>query len=133
MALYVIHYVTKVEPTQIDKELVELYRNAVESDSAEVKSLMTKISTQVIGRRVQSQQEASLKFLVQNLIYSSRTVISMDTRVPEERNRMLKLNQELDLLDMGEKKLYRTVMIDYYYGRPKNAEFDNICAAQFFA
>ena len=67
------------------------------------------------------------------MIYSSRIVISLDTRVPEERNRILKLNQELDLLDMGEKKLYRTGMIDFYYGRLKNAEFDNMWAAQFFA
>ena len=98
-----------------------------------MKLLMAKIAAQVIGRRVQSQQEAYLKCLVQNSIYSSRIVITLNTRVPEERSRMLKLNQELDMLDMGDKKLYRKGMIDYYNSRPKNAEFDNMCATQFFA
>ena len=81
LALYVIHYITKTEPTDIDQSLVDLYRNSEDLDSMHVKSLMAKIAAQVIGRRVQSQQEAALKCLVQPLVYSSRTCISLDTRM----------------------------------------------------
>ena len=128
-----IHYITKTEPTDIDQSLVDLYRNSEDLDSMQVKSLMAKIAAQVIGRRVQSQQEAALKCLVQPLVYSSRTCISLDTRMTSQRRRLLKSNSELEKLSLGDKNLFRTGMIDYYYCRPSTEEFEKMCAVQFLS
>lgn len=133
LALYVLHYVTKAEPMDIDKQLIDLYRRADELEDAEVRSLMAKISAQVIGRRIQSQQEAALKCLVLKLVYASRSVIMLDTRRPSSRTKFLKTNDELALLDPDDQDLFRTGMIDYYYCRPKSAEFESMSAVRFLA
>ena len=133
LALYVLHYVTKAEPMDIDHELVELYRKAEELEDSVVKSVMAKIAAQVIGRRIQSQQEAALKCLVLKLVYSSRSVVFLDTRFLCSRTRMLRPNNELELLGADDDELFRKGMIDFYYCRPKTAEFELMSAARFFA
>lgn len=64
-----------------------------------------------------------------NLIISSRSVLTLNTKLPEKRFRLLKSQQERGELDNTSTDIFYNNMIDYYHARP--IELFNLCLFEF--
>lgn len=93
-------------------------------------SRMLKIGYCVLKSRKLSAQEAVYRLLPDlNLIISSRSVLTLNTKPPEKRFRVLKSKQEREELDNTSTDIFYNNMIDYYHARP--IELFNLCLFEF--
>jgi hypothetical protein len=84
----------------------------------------------VLKSRKLSAQEAAYRLLPDlNLIITSRSVQTLNTKPPEKMFRVLKSKQEREELDDTSTDIFYNNMIDYYHARPN--ELFNLCLFEF--
>ncbi len=76
-------------------------------------------------------QEAVFTLLSMPVSKSSRSVVYINTYKSKDRNRILKEQRYLDLIDDNSTDIYRTGILDYYKMRPADDKFQNMCLAEY--
>lgn len=129
-AYYVCAYLCKAEPENLKFELSKVINNLNQMPVLSQSSRMLKIGYCVLKSRKLSAQEAAYRLLPDlNLIISSRSVLTLNTKPPEKRFRVLKSKQEREELDNTSTDIFYNNMIDYYHARP--IELFNLCLFEF--
>ena len=76
-------------------------------------------------------QEAVFTLLSMPVSKSSRNVIYINSYKSKDRNRMLKEQRYLDLIDHSSTDIYRQGLLDHYKMRPNTEEFKTMCLAEY--
>lgn len=129
-AYYVCAYLREAEPENLKFELSKVINNLNQMPASSQSSRMLKIGYCVLKSRKLSAQEAVYRLLPDlNLIISSRSDLTLNTKPPEKRFRVLKSKQEREELDNTSTDIFYNNMIDYYHARP--IELFNLCLFEF--
>ncbi|MEW8546654.1 MAG: DUF6570 domain-containing protein [Candidatus Thiodiazotropha sp.] len=123
LAYYVCTYIAKAEPDDLKEALCKTFQYInSQTYPFSLRKQMHLIGNCVLKCRRLSAQEAAARLGHLQLIWSSRNVVFLNTRVPEKRYKVLKPKTERDELPVNSTDIFRTNILDYYTDRPDTLE-----------
>jgi len=123
--MYIVAYVTKDK-----REMGEVLRSAKKKHSdKDIRTLMKKIGSVFLTHREVSAQEAVFRLLGLTMLSCSIKRVFVPTDLPDNRVRILKPSQYLEILDLDSENVYMTGIIQRYIARPFSLDF--MCLADF--
>lgn len=126
---YVCKYISKTEPFDLKQKLLEIISKNISLQTTNVQKLLSLLTMCVLKHRTLSAQEAAYRTIGLPLCRFSRTVIRINTHVPEKRYKLLKPKKILDNLPSHSVEVFYDNVIDHYRNRPK--ELEDICLYDF--
>ncbi|XP_035665599.1 uncharacterized protein LOC118408848, partial [Branchiostoma floridae] len=130
-AYYACMYISKAEPenlqTAISAGLSDLPRDSTQ------RTRLAKIGNTVLSHRLLSAQEVGYKLANLPLIRSSRLTVSINTKPPKSRTRLLKPREELAKLDDTSTDIFVQGTAQYYAMRPHGDPWDKMSLYTFAA
>ena len=127
--MYVCMYVSKSEPERLKYAMHGTLQN-VPPDASQRKRL-SMIGATVLTHRQISLQEAVYRLGGFPLVRSSRTTVSVNSRYPQNRSKILKPRSEVSQLPDTSTQIFEPGVIEYYQDRPDGNEWDNMSLAIF--
>ncbi|GBP12652.1 hypothetical protein EVAR_10302_1 [Eumeta japonica] len=127
IAYYVAKYISKNEPTVLDRSIIEAIQQ-VRQEEDDISRRMFKISMKILNERQVSAVECAFRLCGLRLRESSRKTQMINTRLPEQRYRVIRFDND-DNADG-----FCNNIIDRYTKRPRSNEefdFDNMCLLEF--
>jgi hypothetical protein len=127
IAYYVAKYISKNEPTELDSSIIQAIR-LIQREETDISRRMFRICMKILNERRVSATEAAYRLCHLPLRESSRKTIFVNTRIPEQRYRVLRFNNE-DNADG-----FCDNIFDRYIKRPRSNDsydFDNMCLMKF--
>ena len=128
-AMYVCMYVSKSEPERLKHALHDTLQNI--PPNASQRKRLSMIGATVLTHRQVSAQEAIYRLGGFPLIRSTRTAISVNSRYPKNRSRILKPRTEVSHLPDTSTQIFQPGTIEYYQDRPDGTEWDSMSLATF--
>lgn len=123
VAYYVCSYLCKSEPDDLRCAIGNLIQNVFKQNPGLPKHRkLFQIGLCVFKHRRISSQEAAFRLGDLNLLHTSRSFTSINTRLPEKRFRLLKSTKEIGSLDKNSTDIFHSNMLDYYHNRPSIIE-----------
>lgn len=117
----------KSEPEDLKQALSQLITNIPQNTPQ--RNRLIKIGCCVLKNRRLSAQEAAYRLSDLHLIHSSRTVVSLNTKPPELRYRVLKPKKDRDELPENSTDIFCYNILDYYRSRPLS--YEDTCFYEF--
>ena len=128
-AMYVCMYVSKSEPERLKYALHDTIQN-IPSDASQRKRL-SMIGATVLTHRQVSLQEVVYRLGGFPLVRSTRTTITVNSRYPQNRSRILKPQNEVQQLPDTSTQIFEAGIIDHYQDRPDGQPWDNMSLSTF--
>ena len=128
-AMYVCMYVSKSEPERLKHALHDTLQNI--PPNASQRKRLSMIGATVLTHRQVSAQEAIYRLGGFPLIRSTRTAVSVNSRYPKNRSKILKPRDEVSHLPDTSTQVFQPGTIEYYQDRPDGAEWDSMSLVTF--
>ena len=121
LAYYVCSYIAKAEPDDLRQSLSQVITNILSQPIVPpIRTQLMKIGNCVLKTRKLSAQEATARIGNIQLVYSSRTVVFLNTRLESKRYKLLKPKSQRASLPENSTDIFYNNIIDYYRLRPKD-------------
>ena len=127
--MYVCMYVSKSEPERLKNALHETLQNI--PAVATQRKRLSMIGATVLTHRQISLQEVVYRLGGFPLVRSTPTTISVNSRYPQNRSKMLKPKSEISQLPDTSTEIFHSGTIDYYQDRPNGEQWDAMSLATF--
>jgi len=123
---YILDYMCKPE-----RELGETMKAAMKDlpDKCLPRERLKKLGNVFINSRMLSAQEAAVRAIGLPMRQLSRSVVFVNSDLPQNRTHILKSKAELDQLDKDSEDVFRDGLIEKYAARPP--ALDRMCLAEF--
>ncbi len=128
-AMYVCMYVSKSEPERLKYALHDTMEK-IPPDASQRKRL-SMIGATVLTHRQVSSQEAVYRLGGFPLVRSTRTTVSVNSRYPNNRSKILKPRSEVSQLPDTSTQIFEPGVIEYYQDRPDGNVWDTMSLATF--
>ena len=122
-------YVSKAAPERLKYALHETLQNI--PPHASHRKRLSLIGATVLTHRQVSIQEAMYRLGGFPLVRSTSTTVSLSSRLPRNRTRILKPRYEISQLPDASTDIFQSGTIDYYQDRPDGQEWDSMSLATF--
>ncbi|KAI8519366.1 hypothetical protein Bbelb_026230 [Branchiostoma belcheri] len=130
-AYYACMYISKAEPENLQAAIFASLSH-LPPDSTK-RTRLAQIGNTVLSHRLVSAQEVGYRLAHLPLIRSSRQTVSINTRPPHMRMRLLKPRDELDELDNTSTDIFVKGIAQYYALRPHGDPWDKMSLYTFAA
>lgn len=128
-AMYVCMYVSKSEPERLKHAMHETLQNI--PPNASQRKRLSMIGATVLTHRQVSLQEVVYRLGGFSLVRSTRTTVTVNSRYPQNRSKLLKPKKDLSQLPDQSTHVFEPGTIDYYQNRPDGHEWDLMSLATF--
>ena len=128
-AMYVCMYVSKSEPERLKYALHDTLQKI--PPNASQRKRLSMIGATVLTHRQVSLQEAVYRLGGFPLVRSTRTTISVNSRYPQNRSKILKPQSQVAQLPNTSTHIFEPGTIEYYQDRPDGTEWDDMPLATF--
>lgn len=129
-AFYVCAYLCKAEPDELRLAVSALLQEMMAQETpCPQRVRMLKIGACVLKNRRLSAQEAAYRLGDLQLTFATRTVLSLNTKPPGQRFRVVKPKTERESLPGNSTDIFCPNMIEYYHARP--AQLHSLCLYEF--
>ncbi|MEW8545326.1 MAG: DUF6570 domain-containing protein [Candidatus Thiodiazotropha sp.] len=123
LAYYVCNYIAKAEPEDLKHALSITFQHInSQTFPFSLRKQLHLVGNCVLKSRRLSAQEAAARLGHLQFVWSSRSVVYLNTRLPEQRLKLLRPKTERDQLPFDSTDIFRSNVLDYYTDRPDSME-----------